>query len=439
MNKKNWIWATVCFAIILTIHLVHLIIHRTSLIGKESFYYINDALQEAGNNWYSWFLMSSTGQLQVETTSFIVLILSGMLSFILFMLLLEKLEENEKIKQLSMFFLLASPLFIYNISVSQPFAILSVLFIATIYFLMFENFLKYLSIPTSALVAFLDPGVFIFFILPLLFYILIKKKNSLLIGAVSLISLIITSLRIETLHMKDVAFSLSHFLEENISMFGALKGFTFISCLLVLIAFIYTWKKKKEFLPIYAMVVLALFSSFYIEDSYKILLNFLLAYASAYGLYKLMHIRWELLLIKKLIVIIVITGIVISGIFYVNFLYSKSPSQDMVGALNFIRGNSLEHETVLSDNEKREWIIYFADRKFCCYNETKDIFKTRNNEVAVNFMEYNNVSFILVDDTTKKLMEREGGSQGLEFIMENSNNFRKMKDYEEIDVWAFRR
>ena len=439
MNKKNWIWIIACFVVILTIHLVHLIIHRTSLIGKESFYYINDALQEAGNNWYSWFLMSSTGQLQMETTSFIVLVLSGMLSFILFMLLLEKLEENEKIKHLSMFFLLASPLFIYNIAVSQPFAILSVLFLLTIYLLMFENFLKYFSIPASALVAFLDPGIFIFFILPFLFYILIKKKNSLLIGVVSFISLIIASLRIEDLNIKDIIFSLSHFLEENISMFGALKGFTFISCLLVLIAFIYTWKKKKEFLPIYAMVILALLSSFYIESSYKILLNFLLVYASAHGLYKLMHIRWELQLIRKLIFFIVIAGIVTSGVFYVNFLYSKSPSQDMVGALSFIRGNSLEHETVFSDNEKEEWIIYFADRKFCCHNETEDIFRTRNNEIAVNFMEKNNVSFILVDDATKKLMQREGGSSGLEFIMENSNNFRKMKDYEEIDVWAFRR
>ncbi|MFW6014114.1 MAG: hypothetical protein ACOCQG_02975 [Candidatus Nanoarchaeia archaeon] len=438
MDKKNFIWIAACFVMILVIHIFHLFIYNIGVIGKESFHSVNNALEGAGQGWYSWLLMHSGSFMQVETASFIIMLISGLASFSLFLLLLATFEQNRKIRHMALFFLLASPLFIYNVAVSQPFVIHSVLSLATIYLLMLDNVLRYLSIPVIAVTAFLEPGVFLFLILPLLFYILVKKKNSLLIGVVSFIGLVVSSLRIENIQIKDTFFSFSYFLEENIAMFGALKGFTFISCILAVVAFIYTWKKKKEYLPVYAMVLLAFIGSVYIDSSYKIILNFLFAYASAYGFWKLMHIRWELLLIKWSIFFIVIIGIVFSGVFYVNSLYSESPDEDMINALVFIRGNSLEHETVFSDTEKKEWIFYFTDRDFCCQNGAKDIFKTRDNEMAVNFMKNNTVSFILVDEKTRKLMEREGGSMGLEFVMENSNSFKKMQSFAEVGVWVFK-
>ncbi len=449
MDKKIYIWIFAFILIISVIHGLHSYTYGVGLMGDDSFHYANSAMRIQGDEqptlsqWYEGILAYKGKLIGIEASSFFLLFFCGLLSVLLFILILNSIEGEKTVRHYSLLFLLASPLFIYNITVSQPFTVVSVLVLATVYFLVSEwqkpylGFLSYMSIFFSALIALIEPLAFVIFILPFLFYLLIKKKNNRVVFLTATVSLVGFLFRIKTIEIGEGIVSLQGFFENNIVMLGAMKGFIFISILLAILAFFVTWHKKREKIPIYAMVVMAILGSVYADEGYKIILNFFIAYCAAYGFFWMMGMRWDLKIIKKILYLTLIAGVMFSGFFYVNSLFSKSPGEETIRALHIIRGNSLETEVVFSDNEKKEWIMYFAERDFCCEFANEEIFTTRNNNFASEFMKKHNISFILVDDNTRELMKRENNNIGLEFVMENSNNFKKIASYDSTVVWAF--
>ncbi len=438
MKKKIIFWTLACFLFIIALHSLHYHTNKQGLIGNESFQNINSLMHEEKEGWYETLISLLGEYLGVETSAIILVIFSIVGSLIFFALIIDKIENSKNVKHFALFFLIISPLFIYSSTVIQPYSLLSLLYLATIYFFFLEKPIKYIGSILSALMAFLEPILFVIFILPLFFHFLKKKENNTAIAVAALISFISFLVSFEKKSITGNNISFVGLLESNIVMFGALKGFTFLAIFTIIIAFIFTWKDKKKNVPFYLLFILAILGSIFIDESYKIILNFFAAYLSAYGFWRITSMRWELYTIKNILYVLIILGMLVSGIFYISTLFSTSPSENTIRALHFIKGNTNEHEKIFSDPSKEHWIIYFTGNEIYTGNQTADILRTRNNRIATGFMEEQNISLILVDDHTRELMIRDDNNIGLEFVMENSDNFKKMVRYDHTVVWGFR-
>jgi len=123
------------------------------------------------------------------------------------------------------------------------------------------------------------------------------------------------------------------------------------------------------------------------------------------------------------------------------------PDLDLIDNLVWLRENSRTNEVVLSHYKNGYWIEYFSGRpasvksnsEFESYNETLLLFKMRNEENALELMNRYDIKYIFVDRKTLDLMMDENNRIGLGFLMDNSADFEKVKDGEEIDIWKYER
>lgn len=369
----------------------------------------------------------------LENASNSIPILTGIFTILLFSLLLRDFVTKD-LRITGTCLLAISPVFIYNHTIAQGYGIAVPLSLAAFYFLKQNNLSKYIGVLLAVITGFFEPILAIICIIPLVLYYQQNKFASvkILIAAITatIISLIIRSY---IFPFKSISIG-NNFLVDNINIFGALVGFSFFTIILAFTGLIHTWNNKRQYIPLYALILLIIASAT-IFPGLKIILNLIFSFLGAKGFVTLLNMKWELKIIRTLSTIIVIVGMIFSTGLYMNNLQQSSPSGDLITSLNFLQANSLDDEIVLSHWKNQYWIEYYAQRKaFSTDNLT--IFKTRDEKKALEILTANNISYILVDLPTRNLMKTERNNLGLEFVMENSDRFKKMITYNQTVVWA---
>src|SRR3989338_4230095 len=347
------------------------------MIGDESFYhlriaqnvldegYVNyDGLSFSGRNNFmelglSYIIagVSYITKLSIESSAKYLFALLGVISLFLGYLILKHFDAKEGLFTLPVIFL--SPPFIYLFSVVNKVAIPLFNYAFTIFIL----------------ISFL------------IIWLYIKKKK------VALFILLILLL--------GWIFSLDGNNFKIISDFGSELGVSIFGIFILLFGVSVFWK-KQEFPHLYFLVLLLFIASIKIRWIIFILIipfSFLVTLNLSY----LIKMKWESGLIKDLTVLLLICGLLFSGVSSANFLSEEGPDKELFDALSNIPIGSV----VLSHQFNGYWINYagmktvigpftnidnYDERK----EDVKQLFESRDLSLVKSILDKYNVDYILI-------------------------------------------
>ena len=116
---------------------------------------------------------------------------------------------------------------------------------------------------------------------------------------------------------------------------------------------LWTYKKYK-FIIVYSTIFLLTVISVYF-NFIIFYLNILIAIIGSLGLIKLINRRWESQLIKNLSFVVIVMGIVFSGINFINQLALSEPTIKQMEALDYLSSKSSDYTTIFSSYERGYW------------------------------------------------------------------------------------
>jgi hypothetical protein len=456
-NQIRLIIVIVCAIIILLIpNLIRFFFFNNYMLGETSYYHANIAqdilnnennIQETGFNAYNYIIAYTGKYTNILTATNFIPFIAGILSIFFFYLLLRRLKFNINKTTLITLFWIISPIFIFSFTVSNPFSIIILLNISGFYFFIGNKY-SWISILIFCLIPFFGVEHTLLTSILILLYTF-KNKNKLIISSISIILLIIISFIIISnfgyVQPKNIILENSNIIQNNIVGLGAILGFNIFVLLLSIIGIIKSWKKKHAFFSIYIIFILLFTTSYYLDSQFKMILNILISIYAALGFILILKMKWEEKLIKNLTIFILCLGILFATFSYINRLSYMEPNIKTIEILTWLKSNSELNENVLSHHKNGFLIEFFSNRPTIInsfsdnqiYNDTNLLFKLRNEEKVIEILNKYEIKYIIVDEKTKKLMIDENNRLGLEFLMENSAMFKKIKDEKNIDIWKF--
>src|SRR3989344_3679391 len=240
-------------------------------------------------------------------------IICGILSVILFVKILNKLNISKDIIFVSFFILVLSNAFLYNFTIFNFFTIPVVLILLGFYLVMqnriYGSFIIFSLMPFFGFFNFIT-GFFLF-----IFYLIYKKEKRTLF--IYLLSVLITGFtaffwQIRSYGFPSLAFNnFAAFLQNILTEFnGFCVGLPIF--ILGLIGLKKLWEKKYDNIISYLFLIF-LFVLTYLNTRLVIYLSFLLSYLAAVGLIHIYNIKWESLDTKKITIFIMILSILFSG------------------------------------------------------------------------------------------------------------------------------
>ncbi len=377
-------------------------------------------------------------------------IIFGIILLILSYLILKKLNINENEINLTLIFLIITPLFLYNFVSYNPLTIILPLVLLSFYLFISKNKISKILLPLLIFImGFFDYKSIIFLLIAMIIYLIklkqIKKIYPYL--GISFLSLIITYLP----NLVKYGFTSSIFNENYFKLFlsdlGSLTGISLFLIFFSIFGINYLWKTKNEnfyFLIFFMLTfVLTLLNRGFIP--YFIIL---LPYIASLGVNNLTKSRWESESIRRLTLLLLILGLIFSSYSTLVNIKDSQPNQNMFNALNFL--NQYEQGTVFSHYKYGIFINRFANKKSFVdsnfdfvedlnqrYQDTKFLFYTRNTDKVKEVLIKNNIKYILITDEMKEGLVWKNNEEGLLFVLENSREFKRIYSNGGIEIFSF--
>ncbi len=426
-----------------------------SFVGEEPFLFLRlaenpgmvDSLSYSGRfaayDWGLPLVMSPAPEILVYVLPFIF----GLLSFVVFWLILNKLEINNKVKKMSLLLFLLSPCFVYLFSFVN--ALFLPLFICLLTFYLFMKKSLW-TIPLIFIMPLFNVILGASLLIILFFYMQYNDKKSqnhflwlLVVGIIS--SVLYYGYFIYSAGWPGTfgSFDIDPF-KKIIFDLGSSFGLGIFVLALAAIGVLVKWKNKYDNKFIVAVLVLLSVLS-YLKQDVLILLNLFIIVIGSYGLYHILRIkRWNNDVIKNFILIIIMCGIAFSCLAQFNNLIEEGPNEEIVKALEFLEEQ--EQGVVFSDYTRGVWInsagqpnVMDSQYKFAPdvnerYEDSNNFFFTRDVENATLFIEKYDVKYVLVDGELKEEIW-DYNTQGLLFLLEYTNQFNKIYYREGIEIW----
>ena len=352
----------------------------------------------------------------------ILLFIAGLLSIFFIFLNLEMLKIEERLVALGFFII--SPAFLYLFNVGERFGIAFLFSLIASYFFLNKKYL--IAALGSALIFLIDIwiGMFVLFLFALyLLYINGKKRIFYaLIGAFIFLTLL-----------------LGDFNRGIISDLGAKIGSSVFALFFVIFCFSSFWNRKK-FLFLYGVSGLLFLFSLKVEFGifyFSLVLSLLMSFCFL----ELFRIKWESKLVRDFILLIVVCGLLFSGLSYMNRVSKEKPDQRIFNALERLPEDSV----VFSDIGYGNWILFSGKRavwdSFMDRNSIRKIegdfsavFESQDYLESTRILEEYGVDYILIDN---ELRERGHGAGLLYLLKYNSEDFRLLFDEDGVEAWRF--
>ncbi len=385
--------------------------------------------------------------------SLIIPLLCGIISLIIFYLILKEFNLTPLKITTILLTLILSPVFIFLFSVSNQYALIVTLMI--IGFLFFIKDKKYFIL---SLIIFASTPFF--GILPSIFSILLlfsysinnREKIKHFFAICSAVILIFLAYQIPLLYHYGLPYS-TKLINPNIlvnifSDLGSTAGYGIFALLLSFIGLYHIWKLKK-YIIIYALFFLLVLSSFFIPEIY-IYLGFIIPVFAGYGLFYLIKKKWKVDLIKTLTVILIVCGLLFSTLSYINSKSNSLPDQKTFKSLNWLKENSATTDVIFSHHSKGLWIetvgsrpvvldsrIYYINSLKEKLNDSNTTFYSRNLKTTKSILDKYNIKYIYIDEKMKQEQVWTREQQGLLFLFRNSKTFKKVYNKSSIEIWEY--
>ncbi len=466
------------FIILLLPHMLRFARDNSSLIGYESYYNAWHSSQADGRfvlvehnplgyegvkdifDPYQLLLSLVSIFLDIGLVSRLIPFIMGIASALLFYLILPKLELTENKAFLSTLFFISSPIFIYIFSVSSRYSLVVLLNLVGLYAFMRNRRYFYLALVSYMLITFF--GVFdsLASCAILLIYTIFNKKNKRRFYII-LVSMFVTSFIYYGIiymnlglpeHINGIS---AGFLQQFITALGARTGFSIFMLFLVASGVIASWKQKKIYYPLYLFMFLFTLSSIYLGPFANIYLNFIFSGFAGMTIFTLIRRRWELNIIRNLLLAIILCGIIFSSFSYITQLSVSGPDDDMIFPLLWLGKHTDNADVVLSHPQNSYIIRMFAAKtpftdmsyNYAYYDYTFGstlrektagrIFHSRYLQNATALLDENNISYIYIDNQMKKGLVWKEDKQEFLFLLRNKENFKRIIKTDNAEIYQY--
>ena len=153
---------------------------------------------------------------------------------------------------------------------------------------------------------------------------------------------------------------------------------------------------------------------------------------------------WQLPLIKKFTLFIIILGILFSTLSYLNRVNLNDPSAAQVETLQWIRENTSADAIILSSTQHVDYIHYFAERR-----AVQDLYKDKNYvagqyralvgalqvDELQQLLDTHGITILYLTPDLKQLLPAGQGSLSLL----NTQNFKLVYSNQELEVWFYQK
>src|SRR3989344_9500114 len=297
-------------------------------IGEEAYYHLARSESVFGTG-FGWNFLLGYFPLNF------LLLFTGLLSLLFIFLNLKMLKLEEKL--LALGFFIVSPAFVYLFNVGERFGAGFLFSLIASYFLFDKKYLIAAAISLLILLFDIWMGFFILFLI-MLYFLLMKEKKK-------FFYLLIGVFLFSTLLLGDFSIGI-------VSDLGAKVGSSVFALSFALGCFLFFWNKKKFLLLYWAAGLLFLFS---LKVEFGIFyFSLLLSTLMSICFFELLRAKWESKLIRDLILLIIVCGLMFSGLSYANRISKEKPADDIFNALNKLPDDAV----VFSGVEYGNWIEY---------------------------------------------------------------------------------
>jgi len=235
-----------------------------------------------------------------------------------------------------------------------------------------------------------------------------------------------------------------NYLQKLISDFRS-NGFSLFSVLLAGLGVIVSWKNKNKYAVGYILffVFLALFKFLNIG----IFLSFIISIFAGYALITLFTMHWDLIQVKKFTFFILILGLFLSSVSYLNRSADFPPTNQDILALNWLKENSVPDSVVFSHYKNGFLIQTIAGQTVVMdgnfeyidaeqrFKDSYDLFYNRNLQKTRTLLTKYDISYIYINPLMKQgdVWTRE--EQGLLFLFRNNETFKNIYQNKGFEIW----
>ena len=374
-------------------------------------------------------------------------ILFGFLSVILFYLILKRFNMKRNVLSFSCYILILSPAFLYSFVHFTSFTI--PLFLNFLGFYLILNrkklfsyiaFFIYLILPLFGF-------IHVFFGLVLLFFHFYENKE--VRKFIPYSTIILPVLYLNNHFIISGIDVVKHELSEYFFILGGEYSLSIFLIALALFGLVFLWEKRYKNSIYYLFIILNLFILF-LNIKYIIYITLISSVLGAYGLRYIYKLEWSSHLIRDLTVIILIGGILVSGVIFLSENSRRDPDQSVYNALVYIGENTDPRDVILSHEKYGIYINSVSARKnFVDINRDyapradlrfyhlNKIFYSRDMTNLLKIFKEFKIDYIMITPEMKNGLVWSSNNQGLLYLINNNQEYFKLA-YNEggVEVWG---
>ena len=372
---------------------------------------------------------------------------TGILSLLLFFLVLKEFKIKRKQTILTLLIFILSPAFIYSSGTLNEFGLsICLLLLGTLLFLKEKFFKTTIFIFLIATILNLFNALVIIFLLLFLSEIdPTKKRNiNLTIAYILLTTFIYYIYNFFNINLLKLLTkgSLMHFVSD----LGGPIGLSVFTLILGIIGIFITWDHKQQLKNIYYLILLLIIASLYFEHA-NIYLNIIFSIFAGIAITKIIYMKWDVKGLKTLTTLLLLCGLLFSTISYIERFSVSEPSKELKESLEWFNKNA-EKGIIFSHHSKGYWITYFADNQvltdstFFYENPTQKIadssllFNSQNIKEIKTILDKYSIKYIFIDPKMKK-GQVWTKKQGLWYSFRNSETFNNLYNKDQIEIWEY--
>ena len=376
--------------------------------------------------------------------------LLGIITLILLYRILGQFLPSPRYHLLAGLFVLTNPVFLAVFSEATNLTFISTVVISGIYFFLRKDRLWKLSFLFFAAL-FFYPLFHALLVIPLLLLVSTgyeKKRNAFMLSLFLIVGIIIS------LFIKNNFFYISNpplllFIQQLFSDLGGKFGFSIFGMFLSLLGAFYLIEQKKITHSLIFIIALILLFIIFISPIYGIYFLPLMSIAATYGFFSLLKREWKLRSLQNITLFLLILGIIFSGTSVISRNATAAPSSEEISALLWLHDNSYENAIILTA-EKYAAITatvterrVLVDRKSSAnplyddlIQDIEKLYMTRKIDVVSVILEKYQIDYIVVFHDMKEGLVWNSDHEGLLFVLENGENFKKVFENNKVTIWS---
>ena len=230
--------------------------------------------------------------------------------------------------------------------------------------------------------------------------------------------------------------------------FGGVYGLSIFLLFLSFFGLIWLWKRKYNNLIYYIFLISSLVILL-LNIKYLVYFNMALCILGAYGLKYIYKFRWSSTIIRNLTVMLLIGGILFSGVSFLIENFKQDPSDELNDTLDYLEKKTSPRDVILTHEKYGMYINSISKRKnFVDFNKVyapgsklrffymEKVFHSRRLDELLNLVRNNRVSYILITPEMKNGLVWNKDNEGLLYVIKkNPDYFNLVYDKDGYEIW----